>query len=52
MNPDLTNYGQNDYFWTGQGYRRISAGRRISKNRKFFFSFSLQKHEKSKKIKK
>jgi hypothetical protein len=48
-NPDLTNYGQNAYFWTGQGCGRVSAGRQISKNS--FKIFLLQKHEKSKKSK-
>jgi hypothetical protein len=24
-NPDLTNYGQNAYFWTGQGCGRVPA---------------------------
>jgi hypothetical protein len=46
FNPDLTNYGENAYFWTRQGCRRISACRQISKNRKFFLFIFLQKHEK------
>jgi hypothetical protein len=52
LNPDLTNNGQNAYFWTGQGCvwvpARVSAdlGAKFLKIESFFFSFSLQKHEK------